>query len=575
MIDHVAGRPPLDRRRFLELVAIGGGAALALPLLDQLPGGRGPLPAEAIPAPALPPGYTPSFPDGVMAGDPAADGSTIWTRLSAPTPAAGLDLLWEVATDDTFASIVAGGTVGTDASRDYTVKVPVTGLAADSWFHYRFTAGTLTSPVGRLRTAPAPGSSPDRLRFGFCADQQRSSPYVAQRNLAAEPDLDFVVHLGDYLYVSDGGTTTLDDYRGVHHLFKSDPLLQELQAAYPMVVIWDDGEFRNGVDRTEDPTRLASAIQAWMENMPLVPPAGDPTRIFRSIQWGDLAELAMIDVTTRKDPVVGTDTTAPDGAPILDPDRSVLGAPQRQWLLDTLLGTTAVWRVLGSGWPMGTWKLRDDDPGPPRPAGTQVNGGQYASTDLWDNFVPERRAILEQLAAAGRDDLVVVSGQTHFAAAYVLRTDPDDPTLPVVGYDFTCASLTADPSPYDQFPGRPRPEVDALFHGLEAASRELNPDQPFVDLLHFGYCIVELTRDRLTVEYKLVDVEDLDATATLALRITIGRGDGFMRLERFDPTAGAAEIPSVWPVVAADGGPDRPPTTTAPAAIDGIPRFTG
>ena len=562
----------LERRRFLELVAVGGGLAVVAPILGSgdatlVPG------AEAGPVPALPPGYVPSFPDGVMAGDPRPDGSTIWTRMGPPTPDVPLDLRWEVSPDGSFATVVATGTVSTDAARDYTVKVPVVGLAPDSWFHYRFTAGPLTSPVGRLRTAPAPGSSPDRLRFAFCADQQRSSPYVAHRNLAEEPDLDFVVHLGDYLYVNDVATLSLADYRGVHHLFKSDPWLQQLQATYPMVVIWDDGEFRNGVDRTEEPGRLANAIGAWFENMPVTAPGGDPTRIFRSVGWGDLVQLAMIDVTSRKDPVVGVDTATPDGAPVLDDtDRSLLGPVQRQWLVDTLGSATAIWRLIGSGWPMGTWKIRDDDPGPPRPPGTQVNGGQFASSDLWDNFLPERRAVLEQLVAAGVDDLVVVSGQTHLAAAYVLRTDPDDLTGPVVGYDFTCASLTADPSPYDQFPGRPEAEVDALLHNLEAASRSINPDQPFLDLRHFGYCIVDLTRDRLTVDYKIVDVEDPDAEARLALRITVGRGDGFMRLERFVADAGAAEIPNVWPPPPAPGEPPPPPP---PMAIDGIPRFTG
>ena len=52
-------------------------------------------------------------------------------------------------------------------------------------------------------------------------------------NEAYFEDIDFVVHYGDYVYVSDGGTLTVDDYRRVYKRFKANPYLQDLPTPPP------------------------------------------------------------------------------------------------------------------------------------------------------------------------------------------------------------------------------------------------------------------------------------------------------------------------------------------------------
>jgi hypothetical protein len=106
----------VSRRRFLELAAGAGATAALVPLLTA---SRGADAARAAAGQDLPPGYVPSFPDGVIAGDPVPDGTVIWTRLGVPAAPADLPVMWEVATDDTFADIVAGGdaTASPTASR--------------------------------------------------------------------------------------------------------------------------------------------------------------------------------------------------------------------------------------------------------------------------------------------------------------------------------------------------------------------------------------------------------------------------------------------------------------------------
>ncbi|MCA9712965.1 MAG: alkaline phosphatase D family protein, partial [Myxococcales bacterium] len=184
---------------------------------------------------------------------------------------------------------------------------PVTGLAADGWLHYRFLVGADAGPVGRLRTAPPAGTPTASLRFGFASCQQRGTERVAQRAASEEAGLDFFVHLGDYVYVDDGATVSLDDYRGVYHAFKGDARLQQLQATLPLVAMWDDGEFRNGIDRTEDPARRLAAETAWFENMPVEAPGGDVGRPYRTVAWGDLADLFLIETRSRRDPELDDD----------------------------------------------------------------------------------------------------------------------------------------------------------------------------------------------------------------------------------------------------------------------------
>ncbi|MEE4425639.1 alkaline phosphatase D family protein, partial [Streptomyces bugieae] len=116
---------------------------------------------------------------------------------------------------------------------------------------------------GRTRTAPAVGADVAGLRFGVvsCANWE-AGWFSAYRHLAARPDLDAVLHLGDYLYeYATGGYPTqgaalrehrpaheildLADYRARHGNNKTDADLQSQHAAHPVIAIWDDHEFAN------------------------------------------------------------------------------------------------------------------------------------------------------------------------------------------------------------------------------------------------------------------------------------------------------------------------------------------
>jgi alkaline phosphatase D len=569
----------LKRRTFLAMLGATGAATALKPTWFDLP-------ADAAPTP-----IDPWYPLGVAAGDPLADGAVIWTQIDpAADGGSGIEVTWEVSATDDFGTILASGTETAAAASGHTIHPVVSGLATDGWFHYRFTYDGHVSRTGRLRTAPAAGSAGSDLRFAFCSCQQiNDSYYVAHAAMAAE-GLDLVIHYGDYIYVSDGGTITLDDYRGVWRRFKSNPYLQDLHANVPMAMVWDDGEFANGIDRTFPQPRFDHARQAWFEFAPHVAPAEEPFRTYRSIRWGDLAELPLLDARQYRDVLVDanvpegllptTDTALPSGAVIFDPDRTCLGATQKAWLKDLLATTDATWKHIGTSYPFVALRLEDYDTPEVRadpPEGWHPNGGKYFSTEQWDGYWAERRELMDFLADECIENVIITSGHTHIWFESGIRPDYDDlPDAegvggsPVVAREFVCGSLTADPDVRQQFfPGQPREEQEAGVRALEAAFLGANPHVDYIDLLNQGYGLVTIAPGATTVDFRVIDTFDADAVAVTKESYEVRAGELPQgACGNLEPTP---TTPTTVPEGTGPGGTDAPPATPVP----GAPSYTG
>ena len=207
----------------------------------------------------------PSFSDypfklGVASGDPLPDSVVLWTRL-APEPLVGnggmppveVPVDFQVATDENMTQVVLRGQVMATPDLAHSVHVELGGLEPDRWYWYQFRAGSEVSPIGRTRTTPPPGAAIERMRFAFASCQDWQSGYYNAYRHMAEEDLDFVVHLGDYIYEyepREGAVRqhlipqvmTLEDYRIRHALYKTDADLQAAHAAFPFICTWDDHE---------------------------------------------------------------------------------------------------------------------------------------------------------------------------------------------------------------------------------------------------------------------------------------------------------------------------------------------
>lgn len=527
----------LPRRDFLRaLAATGAGAALASafgPATRAFAGRPRALSAAD------------TFPDGLISGDPRPDGTVLWARVARPDDGAPASVAWMVGGDGGFETVAAGGLVTVDASNNWTAKVRVRGLLPDRWYPYRFVCGGVESRVGRLRTAPRASSEPDHLRYAFASCQQRGiigvdgleSLYVTHRAIAADQP-DFLMHLGDYVYVSDGGTITLDDYRRVYERFRSNPLLQDLQAAVPLMAVWDDGEFYNGVDRTGPPERLAAARKAWFEVMPVENDGTD--RIHRRLPWGRLADILLLDTRQFRDPEVPAnrfesfldfqDSRLPPGPDMFAPGRTTLGAAQKAWLETELLASRAAWRMIGSSYNVTPWRYRDLDDhtgllaGDPRLA---QNAGVYVSNEAWDDYQAERRALLRYMNDRDIRNNVFTCGHTHFYLASELQPDFDDLNSPTAAFDFTTGSQTADPDPREL-------AGEAILRAAEIAFlRENRPYMKSMDLVYQGFALVDVTPEECIVRFRGVDTFDENAEAFTFAKFRVANGSRVM--EVLDP----------------------------------------
>lgn len=330
----------MDRRQFLKRGAFFTVAAASGTLAACGGGGSSGSSANA-------PAGTFSFPQGVASGDPRDVSAVCWTRCTRTDGGTGdIDLTLQVSTDSAFATLLASVALQAVQAFDFTVRAKVTALPSATPLYYRFIAGSDTSPVGTMKTAPANGTAVSQLKFGWFTCQDWSVNHWGAMSLLANEDLDFLVHLGDYIYESVGASfqagaaesahtaltlpdgtavgsakvaTTLADYRTLYRTYRTDSRLQALHAKWPMIAIWDDHEFSDDCwqdhetytnANTQDTARRRAANQAWLEYMPVdfgdmafdtTTQAYNNLRIYRDFRFGSLMHLIMTDERLYRD----------------------------------------------------------------------------------------------------------------------------------------------------------------------------------------------------------------------------------------------------------------------------------
>ncbi len=401
---------------------------------------------------------------GVASGDPHPDGVVLWTRLlSADTSEAlpPLTVHWELAHDVHFRRLVQRGQAQALPAAGHSVHVEVQGLESSRWYYYRFMLGDAVSAIGRTRTAPAPGDTPQRLRLAFASCQRWEHGRYAAWHHVAEMAPDLVLFLGDYIYeyTSPKDSTglarmhslrharTLQDYRDRYALHKSDPQLQAAHAACPWVVTWDDHEVENdwaaergqgGATHAFLEKRLA-AWQAFYENMPLRASSlarGLPQlQVYRSLAWGQLARIQALDTrqyrdwqACRPEGSSGASSVRPADCPAWsEPQRSLLGTAQERWLAGQLAQTPAHWSVIAQQTLFA-----------PRhyPSGLR-------STDTWDGYPAARERLLQTLQRHPQRNTVFLGGDIHQNYVCRILSEPGDPTSSVLASEFCGTSISS------------------------------------------------------------------------------------------------------------------------------------
>ena len=345
---------PFSRRRF-----IAGAAALW------------PLASFAQPQPA---DDRILFRHGVASGDPLHDRVVLWTRVTPPPTRSAtgpIEVRWQIASDEGLTQIVASGMTQAAPDRDFTVKVDAGSLEPARTYYFAFEAGGERSAIGRTKTTPATRAGRIRLAIVSCSNYPMGY-FNVYRCVANRGDLDAVIHLGDYLYETASGpyggamangrarhpageAITLDEYRRLYAVYRSDPDLQEAHRLHPFIAVWDDHEIANNSwsggaarhtrEKGAWAVRVESAFRAYREWMP-VRETNAPARLYRTIRFGPLADLILLDTRSGRDRQVA----AADLERLADPSRSLLGAAQEAWMFDELRSSSSrgtTWRLLG------------------------------------------------------------------------------------------------------------------------------------------------------------------------------------------------------------------------------------
>ncbi|KTG09421.1 alkaline phosphatase [Haloprofundus marisrubri] len=501
-----------------------------------------------------------TFPQSVASGGPTPSGVILWTRIAPEVFDTDSQLAVRVATDETLEHAVFDGVVTDDASiraHDYTVKIDFDGrLDADTTYYYQFVYDGVASRVGRCRTLPDPETTPESVRFAVLACQNYLNGYYPALHYVAEEDVDFLVHVGDFIYESSDGhfkglgsydysdrelsfpsgngrVHTLDDYRYLYRTYRSDRFMQEALESHTLIAGWDDHELVNDVywdrrtdapsgdhPRSDDPefmTELvADAMHAWWEYMPArvtYDPEGESLqerfRLWRSFEFGDLLTLVLTDERLFRDPpreaIPTPDNVGPQYEP---PGRTMLGEQQRDWLVDTITGSESTWTVwadevltvpfrLGSG-PLSLYP---------------VQGG-------WDGYTRERQRITEAIGAADVDNFVTLTGDMHcYIAAYQQTSYPGRVSGGEgvaqgdrIGVEFMTPAITS----------LNVAEALHLTRGWRGRITEplltklitaMNPHIEFFDSHNWGYSVVEFTPENCTYVGHAVDKRTNEETA--------------------------------------------------------------
>jgi len=334
------------------------------------------------------------FPQSVASGDPKPHSVILWARVfDEDSPQADLPVRLIVVKRGLFPRLVANKVLLARNEYDHCVKVKVDNLSPNTRYFYRFLyqkdGRVYCSRLGRTKTAPAADDNvPVKFAFVCCQDYNARYYNSYLKMLVDCRDLDFIVHLGDFIYETSGdqscpaerrvefsdvggaiplGTpdntylaaASLSNYRELYKTYLSDPIIQRTRERFPMIVGWDDHEYSDDCHRSvatyfsgrkneDNPVRRRNAEQAFFEYVPvghglnvngeleisdavLYPNA----RIYRDFQFGTNLHLVTTDYRSyRPDHLIPED--AFPGTVVMDRAtlEAVLTPPVYDWLKD-------------------------------------------------------------------------------------------------------------------------------------------------------------------------------------------------------------------------------------------------
>ncbi|WGG53291.1 alkaline phosphatase D family protein [Rugamonas sp. DEMB1] len=519
----------LSRRRFLSQggILVGSTALSGSALLSGCGGDSSP----AAPAVIISDKDRPKLLSGIQFGDVTSNQAIVWSRSDR-----NAQMIVEYDTSDKFSnpSRIVGPTA-TEAT-DFTSRVDLSGLPAGQTLNVRVryvdpSDSRIESEVlsGQFRTAPGAASTKP-VRFHWSGDNAGQGwgintefggvkIYEAMR----KRDPDFFIHSGDTIYadgpikaetLAENGkiwksivteevskvAETLKEFRGRHAYNTLDLNFRKFAAQVPQLWQWDDHEVVNNYNGAKDlsadarykeknvATLAARGQRAFLEYAPMrYFKQSEPQRIYRSVSYGPLLDVFVLDMRSYRGPNSANRQTVEDAS------SAYLGPAQIDWLIGELKASKAVWKVIAADMPLSLYV----------PDGTEANGATRweASANGDDGAASGRELEIARLLKAIKaiKNVTWITADVHYCAAHY--------------YDPAKASFT-DFAPFWEFVAGPMNagafgpnKLDMTFGPTEVFSKapKIANSSPFAGYQFFGEVTIDPQSKAMTVE--LLDLD--------------------------------------------------------------------
>jgi len=342
---------------------------------------------------------------GPMLGCVTDRGAKFWVRTAEE---ASIQVL--LGTSKDLARPLKSSTVFTEARRDYTAVAEVERLEPETTYYYDVLLkgeSTLGPKLPSFRTFP-PAGQPARFQVGFGGGAGYTPRHERMWDTIASHKLPAFLFLGDNVYIDNPTRPGVQHY--TYYRRQSRPEYARFIASTSVAAIWDDHDFGvndcfygSAVDRPEWKTRVWSVFRINWNNPAYGGGKKNPGCWFQF-------SIADVDFFMLDGRYYRTD---PKGE-----KPSMLGAVQKEWLLDELRDSRAIFKVLASPVP---WVLE----------------AKGKSNDTWRGFQAEREGIFSFIDKHEIDGVILLSADRHRSDAWRIER-PEGYQL----YEFESSRLT-------------------------------------------------------------------------------------------------------------------------------------
>ena len=432
---------------------------------------------------------------GVASGDVTANSAIIWSRANKE---ALMHVEYNTDPNFTSSSrSFTTITTTVNETTDFTGHIRIYGLAPDSQYYYRVWfsgqnqegknsesqgSEVTDSIIGAFRTAPEQSASKKTVSFVVAGDIS-GQRYCKRVDLgypifsimkALSPD--FFIFNGDQIYGDDvcpaspgpegvagwynvpgnfpsvidqnvnwANISQLQDIYNKHWEYnRSDRHLMGLLQNTSLYSQADDHEVVNDYggnwsylsnetkERMGFPNLVKAGIQAFFNFSPIDRSndnntAEEPNRIYRSFNWGKDLDLFLLDAHSYRSRSDLLDTP--------ENNKTLLGKQQLQWLKESLLNSTATWKIISTDVPFSipscfTRQLGCDN--------WATNSSAFIRT-----FASERFDFLKFLDDNNIKNVVLVTTDVHFPSYVIVDEDPNQDGDRIILHEIVSGPLAA------------------------------------------------------------------------------------------------------------------------------------